>query len=360
MRIARLNARLQRRLDRRVKLKTLFKEVNSMIEVISSIILIVSGYISSSSVGQSVSAEPKPTNAVEGLIEAFDRFPLVALGEVHGSRTQHQFIASLIKHPSFANKVNDIVVEIGNAKYQPIMDRYLAGETVAYTELRQVWRNTTQTTMVGDIPLYEQFFAMVRAVNQRLPKPKRLRVLLGDPPVDWSRSDIKPEMFEHDRHFASVVEQEVLSKGRRALMISGSAHMRRCCLGRSLGATALIEKAHPGAVFVVMTHHGFLERNEELEKRLASWPRPGLALVKNTWLGNLSPLLFLPGTRYRDPSVPRKLNKMKFQDVADAYIYLGPKDSLQQDTIPPEVQRDEEYQRELERRRQLKRAIFQN
>jgi hypothetical protein len=323
-----------------------------------SIILIVSGYVSSSGAGQPSPAEPKPTKAVKGLIEVFDRFPLVALGEAHGSRTQHQFIASLIKHPSFANKVHDIVVEFGNAKYQPIMDRYLAGETVAHTELRQVWRDTTQTAMVLDLPVYEQFFAIVRAVNQRLPKQKRLRVLLGDPPVDWSKADIKPEMFERDRHFVSVVEQEVLGKGRKALLISGGAHLRRCCLGGSLGATALIEKAHPGSVFVVMTHHGFLERNEELEKRLASWPRPGLAPVKNTWLGNLSPDIFLPRNRYKASASP--YSGMKYQDVTDAYLYLGPKASLQQDTIPPEVLRDEEYQRELQRRRQLMRLIFQN
>jgi len=45
---------------------------------------------------------------------------------------------------------------------------------------------------------------------------------------------------------------------------------------------------------------------------------------------------------------------MKFQDMTDAYLYLGPKDSVViDDTIPPEVRQDEEYQRELQRRRQL-------
>jgi hypothetical protein len=87
-------------------------------------------------VGQPSSAEPRPAKAVEGIIEVFDRFPLVALGEIHWCLTEHEFIAALIKHPAFASKVNDIVVEFGNAKYQPLMDRYIAGETVARTELR--------------------------------------------------------------------------------------------------------------------------------------------------------------------------------------------------------------------------------
>src|SRR5262245_37286786 len=120
-----------------------------MIKIVSRfslcIILIAGGYLDSSVVGQSSSAEPKPAKAVEGLIEVFDRFPIVALGEIHWLLNEHEFIAALIKHPAFANKVNDIVVEFGNAKYQSIMDRYIAGETIADTELQKVWRRMRQT-----------------------------------------------------------------------------------------------------------------------------------------------------------------------------------------------------------------------
>lgn len=334
--------------------------------------LVVSGGVAANVLGQPSSAEPKPTKAVEGLIEVFDRFPLVALGEVHWSQTEHEFVYSLIKHPAFANKVNDIVVEFGNGFYQPIMDRYIAGETVARTELRQVWRNTTQVAMMLDAPIYERFFATVRAVNQTLPKQKRLRVLLGDPPIDWnalkSRADLKPEMFDRDGHFVSVVEKEVLGKGRKALLFSGTAHLIRWGPSKGQGVTVAIEKLHPGKVFVIMPHQGFGERNEELEQRLASWPKPGLAQVKNTWLGDLSPgvaypvsnaiIILLPdGSRVPGSS---QFQGMKFQDMTDAYLYLGPKDSvIIDDTIPPEVRQDEEYKRELERRRQLLRRSAQ-
>jgi len=317
--------------------------------------------------GQAKAPEPKPAKAVEGLLEVFDRFPLVALGEAHQSQTEHEYIAALIKHPAFATKVNDIVVEFGNALYQPIMDRYIAGETVARTDLRKVWRNTTQPTMILDAPIYERFFGAVRAVNQNLPKQKQLRVLLGDPPIDWdaikSRADLRPSMFDRDGHFVSVVEKEALAKGRKALLISGTAHLIRCCLSVSQGVTAAIEKSHPGAVFVVMPHQGFGERNDELEKRLASWPNPGLAHVKNTWLGGLSPGVGYPVSNSiitllpDGGSVPfsSKFKGMKFQDMTDAYLYLGPKDSMIiNDTIPPEVLQDEEYQRELQRRQQLR------
>jgi uncharacterized iron-regulated protein len=138
---------------------------NGVSGVFLIIIVVASGFVSANVWGQSSPDEPKPTNAVEGLIAAFDSFPIVALGELHWCLNEHEFIAALIKHPAFASKVNDIVVEFGNAKYQSIMDRYIAGETVARAKLRQVWRNTTQTSMPWDVPIYEKFFATVRAVN---------------------------------------------------------------------------------------------------------------------------------------------------------------------------------------------------
>ena len=170
-------------------------------------------------------------------------------------------------------------------------------------------------------------------------------------------------MFDREGHFVSVIEKEVLSKGRKALLISGTAHLIRCCLSKVEGVTAAVEKMHPGAVFVVMPHQGFGERNEELEQRLASWPKPGLALVNNTWLGNLSPEAGYPVSKAirillpDGSSVPgsTQFQGMKFQDMADPYLYLGPKASVIIDeTIPLEVQRDEEYQRELQRRMQLR------
>src|SRR5262245_15581976 len=332
-----------------------------------TIMLVVSGCVFANVLGQQGLAEPNPGKAVEELIKVFDRFPIVALGEVHRSRIEHDFIVSLLKHPDFANKVNDIVVEFGNARYQPILDRYLAGETVARTELRQVWRNTTQPTMTLDAPVYERFFGAVRAVNQSLPKQKQIRVLLGDPPIDWdaikSSADLRPTMFDREGHFVGVVENETLSKGRKALLISGAAHLIRWSPSDVQGVTAAIEKLHPGKVFVVMPHQGFGERNEELERRLASWPKPGLALVKNNWLGDLSPgaaypvsnaiMILLPDGGSAPAST--KFKGMKFQDMTDAYLYLGPKDSvIIEDAIPPEALQDEEYQRELQRRQQLR------
>jgi hypothetical protein len=52
--------------------------------------------------------------------------------------------------------------------------------------LRAVWRNTTQSPrQTWDAPVYEQFYRTVRAVNWARPGGRQIRVLLGDPAIDW-------------------------------------------------------------------------------------------------------------------------------------------------------------------------------
>src|SRR5205814_2199623 len=72
----------------------------------------------------------------------------------------------------------------GNSLYQPVLDRYIAGEDVPLEEARKVWRNTTGL-MCGTSAFFAQFFPLVRRINQSQPPDKRLRVVAGDTPIDW-------------------------------------------------------------------------------------------------------------------------------------------------------------------------------
>jgi hypothetical protein len=290
--------------------------------------------------------EPKPADAFDGIVKAFDKFPIVALGEAHRLQEEADFIAQLIRRPAFSAKVNTIVVEFGNALYQDVIDRYVAEQEVSRTELQQVWRNTTQF-FVWDAAIYEQFFANVRAVNQSLPAARRVRVLLGDPPIDWNkvhtREDYGP--FGRRDYAPKIVEQEVLTKNRKVLIIYGSGHFMR-----NMGAAFnLLEQKQ--SMFTITPHYGFWDRNDELEPRLATWPRPSLALVKGTWLGALDGALFMrviklvPG---RDPFNP--FAGTHLEDLVDAYLYLGPSDSLTTSVPPSETYQDEAYVKELKRR----------
>ena len=87
-------------------------------------------------------AQPeKPQEAVGAILEGFRFLPYGDLGEVHQSIQEHDLFKALVESPDFPGRVNDIVIESANSLYQPTLDRYIAGETVAQGELEKVWQN---------------------------------------------------------------------------------------------------------------------------------------------------------------------------------------------------------------------------
>ena len=175
-----------------------------------------------------ITANPPSGNAQATVIGLFKRCDVVCIPERHGDKVVHDFLRSLITDTALVDaRVTDIVVEFGSARYQGIMDRYIAGGAVSKSELQKVWRETTQF-LVWDSPLYESFFQMVRDVNSKLPAKKRLRVLLGDPPIEWERVHTKEDYIkfaDRDLSMANVIQREVLDKKRKGLLIAGGMHL---------------------------------------------------------------------------------------------------------------------------------------
>jgi hypothetical protein len=230
-------------------------------------------------------SNPKPEDATSAILTAFEKYEVVGMSAAHGNKDLDDFILDLIRNPAFPSKVNDMAVECGNSLYQPILDRYIAGEVVSLSEVRQVWRNTTQA-MCGMSGFYEVLFPLVRRINQKLSLERRLRVLACDPAFDWSkvrgRRDIP--LAVRDDSIASVMEKEVLSKHRKALMLFGTFHLLHCgnTAGTFPSAVKLYEKDYPGVTLVIADHEGFgnwtvlAKYNDEFEARMASWPVPTL------------------------------------------------------------------------------------
>ena len=137
-----------------------------------------------------------PVAPIPAILDAFHHHRVVALDECdHGSEQSHAFRLELIRDTRFASRVQDIVVEFGNARYQDVMDRFVRGDEVPDHVLRQVWQNTTNATPVWDVPIYEEFFRAVREVNAPRPRARQVRVLLGDPPIDWDRVRTSEDHF---------------------------------------------------------------------------------------------------------------------------------------------------------------------
>jgi len=125
-------------------------------------------------------SNPKPGDAERTLLAAFDKYEVVGISAAHGNKDLDDFILHLIRNPAFPDKVNVVEVECGNSLYQPTIDRYMAGADMPSSEIRQVWRNTTQP-MCGVSGFYEELFPL-RRINQTLPPGKKIRVLAGAPP----------------------------------------------------------------------------------------------------------------------------------------------------------------------------------
>ncbi len=263
----------------------------------------------------------EPVAPISAIIEAFRSHEIVALGNVEGGNEQsHAFQLALIRDPRFPTVANDILVEFGNALYQDVVDRFVAGEDVPYESLRRIWRDTTQPEYEWDLPIYEEFFRAVREANALLPRGRQVRVLLGDPPIDWEHvnnlQDLQKAMGDRDAHAVEVLRREVLAKGRRALVIYGSQHLIR---RNARGIIGLVEKDHLAGAFTILP-----ETRRDLSARQAdvsSWPKPSLAMLRGTVLGTET------GER----------------GGFDAVLYLGPPSSMTAARLSPALCSDRAY-----------------
>ena len=309
--------------------------------------------------------DPIPRSAIESILDAFDHYTVVALGEGNHMNWQAAtFRLQLIRDPRFSQKVQNIIVECGTGRYQDVMDRYIAGEMVPIENLRLCWRETTQP-VIWDAPIYEEFFKAVRNLNQSLPEENQLRVLLGDPPIDWSKIHTREELeswyYEHmitrpwgksnirDGYAYDVLVREVISKGEKALAIFGDGHFAKPEIELAHGffgdylkgnLIVQLEHSHPGTALSITTHTG----NEKIESsypQILTWDKPSLALLKGTKLGSI-------------PWGPLKL-----EDFYDAILWLGPISTIGYCRLVYDTVANESYYTESLRRDKLWIGQFQ-
>jgi hypothetical protein len=273
---------------------------------------------------------------VDAILAAFDRHDVVAAGN------PTSFYLDLIRNPDFPEKSVDIVIECGNSLHQPVLDAYLTGQDIPLSELRKVWRDTTQPSC-GFSTFYEQLIRLVRRINDRREPAAKLRVLAGDPPIDWSQvnrpEDLDP-FRDRDTNIASVIRSEVLSRGRKALLLFGIRHLRHGDEGNAVG---MYESEYPGETFVIAIHHGFTQDNDRLEGQLGPWP--SLTLIDGTWLGDLD------SSYFGEPG-----GKAGYRGV-DAYLYERPRHLQLREPLSTAVILDQEYLEELRRRAEAIQAL---
>jgi hypothetical protein len=256
-----------------------------------------------------------PQEAVSGIVKLFDRYSVVAIGEFHGQAELGDLYAALVRDPAFQGTVNDIVIEFASRHNQPILDRYiLECADVPFDELRRAWRDTSKATHSWESPLYMGWLEAIRDANRKLPAAWRMRVLAGDTPIDWAKIKTHADwvaLGPNDVSFAKVVNEEVLAKKRKAVLVLGAGHLARDGGRLKQQNTATrIEKAHPGAIGIVFVFgtippHAY---RPEVLKKMADWKIPSLFYpLKGSWLG-------------KEPW----LGRAPLDQVADGLVYVGP------------------------------------
>jgi hypothetical protein len=303
-----------------------------------------------------------PVEPIAAILDAFRSHDVVALPDAHGNEQRHAFLLSLIRDPRFAATVNDIVVEFGSARYQNEIDRFVQGEEIPHASLRKVWQDITMGHGPADYPITEDFFRAVRAVNASLPREHRLRVLLGDPPIDWdhvhTREDYAKWFAVRDSYPSALIQLEVLARARKALLVYGELHFQRQQVmtnyemgdPRAQTIVSILERTTPTKVFTIW---GVDERAAAVQSDVSSWRAPSLASVYGTVLGaadfavyssfnSTATRVTVRGGQF--VPIPREeWRSLRADEQFDAVIYLGPSSAMTTSQFSPALCRDPAY-----------------
>lgn len=284
-------------------------------------------------------AVPAQADAIADVAKAFDTHSVVQLGEFHRSLQIHTFIQQALRDPRFVCRVDDVVVEFGNSRLQKLADVYASGGALSETQVQSMWRETS-VPLTWNTPVYRAVYDTVRDVNRTHLCRHPIRIVLADGPLDWSKvktaKDLEP-FADRDTAMADTIEREVLAKHRRAFFISGEFHAEKKTNDPEDGlrTAQIVERRHPGSLFVVVT-----VPSPDAAAALRMGPAPSFKAARD--LGNA------PFAMTKENWRPGAAAKgFAIGEVADGVLYVGPYSAL----FPsPEIYRDPVYAKELRRR----------
>lgn len=306
------------------------------------------------SVGGGAQTEPSLESATPAVLQSFQSHDIVMLGEIHGNKQEYEWLRSLIATPEFADRVDDIVMEFGNSLYQPSVDRYIRGDDIPLAEVEGAWLNTV-ASIGPPSPVYASLYQAVREINLKRKGKHQIRVLCGDPNIDWKQvkepKDILPYLKSREQSYVQVVKSEVLARHHRALLIMGAFHFLRHFFARkNFGIEQELQVAGANT-YLIVSGTNTIGRSDEVDHRFDSWRNPVIVSLANNWVGELPAIPVI--TEGQGPP----LASLKLKDAADALLYLGPLNSLVTIRMPPAELEGTPYGKELERRTKMQMAL---
>ena len=306
--------------------------------------------------------QPAPVEAIGAILDAFRTHDIVALPDPHGNVQVQAFLMTLIRDSRFSAMANDIVIETASARYQDAIDRFVRGDDVQHDELRKAWEEHTMPTIIG--VQVEEMIRAVRVINESLSHTRKLRVIAGDPPIDWDNmtdgQDHRRWVELRDAYPTDLIRRQVLDRGRRALIVYGQGHLQRrnivsnydMSTWQSQTVISLLERDSKTRIFNVWTP---MDREVELPTGVVSWPVPSLAALRDTTLGATDFAVFSQGFGFGArfavgngqfaPLSREQWKVMRMEDQFNALLFLGPPSSMTALTTPAALCQDSEFVR---------------
>jgi hypothetical protein len=185
-----------------------------------------------SPVAQEAFCPPGYGAVADSVAAQFDTHQFVFMGSTHGWKKQHDFQLCLLSRPAFQRRATDVMVEWANPVHQSLVDRYLLKlEPMPIESLAPVWIDTDAPDLWGRLTLMPAFYETVRAINEHLEPARRIRVIGGNEPIDWSRvrtqNDVARYPYKSNWAAHVIMEHYAPESSRKLFVIYGEGHVNR-------------------------------------------------------------------------------------------------------------------------------------
>jgi hypothetical protein len=292
------------------------------------------------------------------MMEAFSKYQLVVMGEIHNRPAYWAFNAELVRDPAFAKIVGTIYMELPS-NHQESIDRFLVQDTCEKELVIQMLRDFFEFGWSCKPTL--DFFMAVWQVNQRLPSDMKLRIRLVDMQRPWEKiqkmEDWKAYVVDRDQFMARNILDDLGIKNdkRNGFFIVGMMHaMEELNINEGTQRPSAgwhLKQVLGEQLFTVFQHAPVMTNKGVTSGRLA------LGLIDSAFakLGH-RPIAFTleegPFGKLPFDGMPDADVYGTFNDGYDAYIYLIP---LEDEILSPLIEGFycDEFMPEIDRRYRL-------
>lgn len=295
------------------------------------------------------------------IIQTFRNKNIIGLGEGgHHLENAHQFFQKIFENKQIQDIIDIVILEFANTSYQDVLDQYIFGEKVEINELRKVWRESTQSAgLFGESPIYFDLLKKIREVNANLPQAKQIRVLGGDPPIDWSAvnnlEDYGKQIGDSRQTFpAELAIRFGINEGKKVLMIYSEFHLTKVS-DKNLEPTystitSIVNKMQSDTMKVIGIIYSQTLLSRKAFKNLLQYSAIDLS---NDALGNVSATQFFESSLYKNNKEVVLFEGYQLKELFDALIYIDSFNNLQRHPPLPSIDFEKANLIELNRRRKI-------